>query len=273
MTKQNLPTDEEIRKMLDRTVWSFSRVNAYATCPKMFFDTYILGLKRENNAFAQYGSFVHLLLEKYYSGQLPSDQLESEYRELYPLFVDKEFPTTKMAEGYYNDGLKFFTGFFDPFCDYKPMGCEVSIRTRIRNRPFVGYIDLLMTRNGSIAIADHKSKKQFKSKAELDEYARQLYLYAYYVYETYGEYPNKLMFNTFRSGVVEEIDFDRSAFDEALSWFESTIEKIYAEKKWKDAIYLKYKSSGKKLSDYKYPDFFCQNICSMRGTCNRAKTK
>lgn len=264
---------EEVREILDNTVWSYTRVKAYDTCPKMFYDTYILKKPKKDNAFSEYGSFVHMLLEKYYSGSLDAEQMQTEYRNLFSMFVQSDFPKMKtdLRQTYYRDGDSYFDPFIDPFVGYKVLGVELKMQMEVCGRPFIGYIDLLMKKGGDLFIADHKSRKRFKSRAELDEYARQLYLYANYVFDRFGKFPKSMFFNTFRACDVIEVPFQKENYEEAMSWFSSTTDRIYTDSKWYDKIFLEYKKAGKKLSEYKKNDFFCTELCSVGNGCRRSR--
>ena len=107
------------------------------------------------------------------------------------------------------------------------MGLEEYVEFKIDKFDFRGYIDqVLEDADGEIIIVDHKSKAQFKSKAEQKEYARQLYLYAIPIFEKYGKYPKSLVFNMFRKQKVVTIDFKTEDLEEAKEWALKTIKEI-----------------------------------------------
>ena len=64
---------------------------------------------------------------------------------------------------------------------------------------------------------------------DLDEYRRQLYIYAAHVKQKYGQWPAKLKFNIFRENdwVVEEFDIDE--FNRTMQWVIDTIHQIEQE--------------------------------------------
>ena len=62
--------------ILDGMRWSFSSVNTYNTCPQAFRLGYLDALPRVDNAFSDWGTFLHSLMEKYFRG-------EAEFFELY----------------------------------------------------------------------------------------------------------------------------------------------------------------------------------------------
>lgn len=242
--------------ILDAMTWSYSRVSAYKTCPRMFKMQYIDDERGVNNAFAEYGTFIHSILEKYYKGKLSIFELANYYKEHYGDNVTAEFPRfgrTDLAESYYNSGLDYLTEYEDPFSDDEEViAVEKKINMELNGYRFTGIIDLLLKnkQTGEITIVDHKSHN-FKSKKEIEEYAKQLYLYALATATIFGHYPMKLTFNTFRNGQVISLDFESEKAEEVQKWFTDTIAEIYADEKFepkKDAT-------------------FCNTICSVRRNC------
>ena len=220
----------------------------------MFKLTYIDCLSQDDNAFAQFGTFGHSLLEKYYSKQLEFFELSQHYDKNYSNNVKLKFPPNayvNLNEAYYNAGKEYFDNFEGFMDDCEVLGIEEEINVKIGGYNFIGYIDLILKSNDGIIIIDHKSKSKFKSKKEKAEYLRQLYLYSIHIYEKYNQYPTKLIFNMFRNNTVIEEQFDIKAFEEAKQWCLNTIAKIY-----EDTEFLTN-------SD----DFFCNWLCSTRANC------
>ena len=79
-------------RILDNMTWSFSRVNNYCTCPHVFKLLYIDKKPQINNAFAEFGRFVHSLLELYFKGKVEFFELSQIYEDEYNLNVLHEFP-------------------------------------------------------------------------------------------------------------------------------------------------------------------------------------
>lgn len=258
-------------------VWSFSRVDSYHNCPKMFYLTYLEDdIPKVNNAFAQWGSFGHLLLEKYYKGKLELFELSDEYESKYKSKITIPFPNNKFSDlsiSYWLAGKKYFDNFEDDFSAYEVVGVEKKIKIKIKQYDFIGYIDLILRDENGFYICDHKSKSKFKSKAEFEHYLYQLYIYSKYIYDTYGEYPKGLIFNMFRVGDIVKVDFQKADYDKAINWAITTIERIYNDNKFKDKIAIDYAKKKKKLKDFKHNDYFCNEICSVRDNCIRAKQK
>jgi CRISPR/Cas system-associated exonuclease Cas4 (RecB family) len=253
-----MSADNKNNDKLDNLVWSFSKVNNYNRCPHGFKLTYIDKVPQIDNAFAEYGSFAHSLLEKYFKGEVEFFELSQMYENEYNINVLHEFPSCEfcdLTEKYYNDGLKYFNSFDGLEDNYKTIGVEQEIRLDIDGEPFIGYIDLILQDiiDGRYIIIDHKSKSKFKSKKEKEHFLLQLYLYSLYVKEQYGEYPKELKFNMFRTQKWETELFSEEKLKKSISWFTFNIDMIYS-----DNVFPKNKD-----------DFFCNNLCGVREICKK----
>ena len=180
-----------------------------------------------------------------------ADAYEAEYDEA----VKHYFPPFPkgMAGQYYDEGLQYFQS-FDGFGDDKEiLSVEDKFELDIRGNRFVGIADLVLRdRNtGDITVIDHKSKSMNSMKKSQYENTRQLYTYAAYVKERFGEFPTLLRFNMFRYGENIDEPFAMERYEETMDWIERTIAQIKAEKEWKVS------SSG----------YFCRFICSTRLHC------
>lgn len=236
--------------------WSFSRISTFENCPYEFKLIYIDNVVGESNVFAEYGTFIHSILEKLYKGKLTVFDLVDYYDEHYQEKVVSDFPQYIDPDKYYETGRAYFEN-YEPITDkYDVIGVEKRVDISINGNRFVGVIDLLLKdkNTGEYVIYDHKSKSAFKSKKELKRYARQLYLYAYYVEQKYGVLPSKLVFNLFRKGEEIEIPFNDEEYNETLEWFKNEIEAIQSTSDFEQ------KSEA---------DFYCKNLCNVRMWCER----
>ena len=242
-------TDEE-RKLQ----YSFSRLSCYETCPYSYYLKYILNEPDEQNAFALYGTHVHSILEKYFNGELELFELSDYYEDHFDDAVPLDFPPNSycsLGQKYFDGGLKYFNE-FEGLDGYEILGVELEFTVPLfENYRFHGFIDLLLRDpNGKIVIEDHKSHI-FKNKAEVAKYARQLFLYSLYVKEQYGEYPDRVVFNTFRNQKHVKIEFTQEKLDEAIQWAKDTIMAIENETEWQA------KPQG----------YFCDAICGYKNSC------
>lgn len=265
--------------ILDGTTWSYSRINCYVHCPHNFYLHYIENMAPNvNNAFAEWGSFCHSIFERYFKGEIDLYSMADVYETEYEAQVTIKFPSNKykdLSESYYQNGLDFFRTFEGIPEYYEIIGVEMAYEHQIRGRNYKGVIDLLVRdkRDNRLVIVDHKSHAAFKNEAEEADYRRQLYLYAAYVYDKYGEFPKELVFNMFRAREITRFPFIQSEYIATLDWAEDTIRSIYNDKSFTDRVVRQYKAKRKKLSEYKYADFFCANLCGSRFLCKRSKLK
>lgn len=240
--------------------WSYSAISTYETCPRAFKMIYIDGASRSQNAFAEWGSLMHKILELYYTDQIELFDLPEEYELRYEDYVKHRFPYNRFSnlnETYKASGRDFLAMFDDPFRQSEVVGVEQRFETKICGYPFVGVIDLILRdkHTGYFTICDHKSHK-FKNKTEVADYTKQLYLYATYIKETYGDFPRKLIFNPLRSteGLIHAA-FDPETYENTLRWFQTTVEKIYA-----DETFL-----------CRSNQFYCDNLCGVNSWCKESR--
>ena len=69
-------------KIIDETFrWSFSQLETFETCPRQFYLQYMLDppIEQDQNAFAEYGTFCHSLLESWAKGEVEKSQLADLY--------------------------------------------------------------------------------------------------------------------------------------------------------------------------------------------------
>lgn len=220
----------------------------------MYYQSYFMKEKGLSNAFAEYGTLVHSIMERYAKGELGILELPDVYIDEFSKMTET-FPKMKfcdLKETYYKQGLEFLQN-FSGYDKYKILDVEQQFEIPINDFIFNGIIDLIFEdENGNLVIQDYKSKAKFKNKKEQAEYARQLYLYSLYIKNTYGKFPSMLKFSMFRHNQIIDIPFDEKSLTEAITWATNTVDKI------------------RKCWDYerKPEEFFCKNICNYRETCN-----
>ena len=278
--------------ILDGMRWSFSSVNTYNTCPQAFKLGYLDALPRVDNAFSDWGTFMHSLMEAYFRGELEFFELSQAYEEGYADNVTCSFPPNKfcdLSERYYSAGKDYLDKFEGLFEDCEILGVEQRVWLKIDGRPFVGVIDLLVKSPTGYWVCDHKSKSGFKSKSELAEYARQLYLYSLYVKQKYGQWPEKLIFHMVRAGgELVEVPFVEADCEAAQKWFTDTIDAIYLDLGFeskpnsyrrqlnelrqsydrKEIKFDDYRKQKKKLETaLRNTSFLCSVLCGSREQC------
>ena len=146
--------------------------------------------------------------------------------------------------------------------DYEVLGVEMKVHFKIGKYSMIGYIDLLLRHKetGEILLVDHKSAGKFfgkngqplKSQADnLAAYSKQMYLYSKAVYDLYGKYPDKIVWNHFFDKNISVIEFNQEDYEAALNWALETIEKIYQEEEF----------------PAKKSYMLCHVLCGFRNSC------
>ena len=239
--------------------FSFSQLSLYDTCPMAFKLRYLDGVKDEGNAFSEYGTLGHALLEEWAKGQLPDILLAEEFERRYDEEVKHPFPPFPrgMSAKYYEAARDYFDS-FTGFGNVEILDVEqrfvFTVEGGRKPYPFVGVVDLVVRDQitGEIWIIDHKSKSSAQMKKDFSHYRRQLYTYARFVYDKYGTWPSRIGFNLFRAGgeMVWE-DFSMAGYEETMRWIVGKIEAILDEREWKIGI----------------SSFFCRYLCSALDLC------
>lgn len=252
-------SDLSYAPLIREMTWSYSRIKTFETCPHAWFLTYIKNYSQKDRFFTSYGSFMHSLLEAYFSGKLSRGETLTRFLTGFRENVRGERPSAELAARYVVEGSSYLSGLQKP--DGEICAVEEAVSFDIGGRPFVGVIDLRLRENGSLVVIDHKSRdlkprsgrtKPTVSDRELDDRLRQLYLYAAAVQQKYGELPSELRFNCFRTGAVIRERFERTAFDEAQAWALRMIGEIENEEDFEP----------------KQEYYYCRWICPVADHCD-----
>lgn len=238
--------------------WSFSRIKAFRDCPYRWYLKYLHRLKSQNLFFSDYGTFMHKLIELYYSGKMTPEQLCEKYLFEFREQVTDGAPNQKVFTSYFHGGLNYLKN-LEPL-PYEMIALEKRVNVSINGIPFIGYIDYLGKNEKGLVIVDHKSRmlkprsgrrKPTRTDEELDRYLVQLYLYAAAVEQEYGQPPVALCFNCFRVPVLIEEPFNAKSYAAAKKWLADSIEEIATAKEFKPNL------------EY----FKCTHVCEMRDQC------
>lgn len=235
--------------------YSFSSLSAFTQCPLMYKFGHIDRLPGQDNAFGNYGTFCHKLLEEYANGKIPAWALAEAYEEGYDSAMSSAtFPPYPkgMGEKYYQAGLRYFSEFTGYGDEYEILAVEKEFSLYIRDIKIVGFIDLILRHKetGEITVVDHKSKSRSSMK-KITTYLRQLYIYAAYIYREYHVYPRWLKFNMFREGFWIEEEFSQETYDETMDWVQEVVAAIRSEVDWEPHV----------------NHYFCRWVCSYLMDC------
>lgn len=217
--------------------FSFSKLQLYDHCPMAFKLQYIDNPYSDTgNAFSDFGSFCHTLLQKWAVGKLPDFMLEYEYDKGYEAAIQHDFPPFPSGswQKYRQQGHDYFASFHGFGDNYQILSAEEKFVTTFAGHPFSGIADLILRDKDTkeIIVIDHKSKSESAMKAQLNVYRKQLYIYAHAVMQKYGVFPSKLVFNGFRQGYWYEEQFSAIEYVNTIKWIGDTINKIMAEPDW-----------------------------------------
>lgn len=251
-----------IRRIPPNFTWSFSKLQTYDQCKLAFCLEYLCGLEekdKQQNAYADFGTLCHSILEDHVTYGLTGEQMLKGFEKRYPLEVTHPWPPfPKTAEANYIKGaVDYFTNFesisphLDILCAEDPFIIE-----DLFSAPFKGVVDLtaIDKRDGALVIIDHKSKSVKTLKKDYDALKRQLYIYAAYTKQKYGEFPKRLYFNCFRDGEMVGEDFDPAFYEATIAWANDIIDNAVFDDEWNPL-----ESSN---------NYFCKFICGVRNYCD-----
>lgn len=254
---------EEDLFVFDNMIWSFSRLESFYQCPLAWRRTYIDCEPKCSNAFAEYGSCCHKLLEEYEKGEIDLFDICDEYQRRFSEEVITDFPSNKyvdLRESYYLKGEKYFEEINIPFDKIKILGIEEKVTFELGGKQFIGFIDLrYQDENNNLIFMDHKSanigftKKGQVSKSSVEKmkkYKYQQYLYTIPFVENNIQV-DYLEWNFFNNQKIYKIPWNKKEFDEAKKWALDTIDLIKKEELW--------------LPNNEW--YFCHNLCDHRDFC------
>jgi hypothetical protein len=231
------------KEILDNIEFSFSTVHLYETCPYAFYNKKICGDKGISNAFAQIGKLGHLINEKIYKKESNIEEALNEWIEEFDYHVT-EYISDNSKEKKYLAFCDYLATFDESFFDkYEILGVEVKFHWKIGKHKCIGFADLIVRdiSTKEIILIDHKSappffgKKGQLLKAQVDNfnaYSKQMYMYSKPIYEKYGEYPTKIIWNHMFENNTTEIEFNMEDYKMTLKWFKETVRKIYNDKEF-----------------------------------------
>lgn len=240
-------------------VWSYSRLKKFEDCKYSWWLKYIEGCTGKEGFFSQYGTFMHDILAKFYNRELSKEELPIYYLTYFKLNVTAKAPSQKIFQSYFSSGLDFLKSIEEIKLDNSEVEKEISFE--IDDKKFIGYVDLMGNNTEEdLWIVDHKSRalkpysnRQVKtvSDKELDEYYKQLYLYAEGVRRATGRLPEHLVFDCFRKKYLIKEQFHLEKFEETKLWASNLIKEISNNTDWSP----------------NYDWFKCKYLCDLNKEC------
>ena len=146
------------KPLIDDMVWSFSRVEAYESCPHRWYLRYIRRCKERDKFYSSYGSFLHKLIEQYYNGELTKAEMLTTFLRDFKKEVRGFRPKESTLKKFIDGAVAYLTD-FEPF-PYKMVAVEKKVEFEIEGIKFVGYIDFLGQdeSDGEFVVIDNKSR-------------------------------------------------------------------------------------------------------------------
>lgn len=248
------------KPLIEKMVWSYSRLRLFEDCPYAWFMKYIYNVEDVPNFYNSFGQFVHDIIDGFYKGNISKERLPIEYIKGFYEKVVRTGAEDETIDKYLTQTFEYFKH-FEPL-PYECVATEKTIFFEVAGHPFTSRIDYIgRDADGSLCIADHKARdikprgfrknKPLASNKVLDKLLDQLYLYSSAVKAEYGVYPSKLCFNCYRTGVFIEEPFDEKRHDETIERIAHTISLIENETEWFPNIEW----------------FYCKSMCGMRHEC------
>ena len=246
--------------LIEDIVWSYSSLSSFHECKYRWFLRYIKHYKQEDKFYASYGSFIHMIIEEFYSGKIQKEDMKTVFLSGFKKYVKGKRPSKSIVDKYIQKGCEYFDN-FKPF-PLKTLSIEEKIDFEIDGIKLTCRIDYFGEdeEDGGYIVIDNKSRdlKPRSTRKEptlndklLDKMLRQLYLYSAAIKYKYGKFPKYLCFNCFKAGVLIKEPFVKEAYDETIQWVKDTVNEV-------------------KNTDDFYPTreyFACRYICGVSGQC------
>lgn len=183
-------TSEQLQALMKKEgvdrIWSWSKINCFHTSPYEYYLKYILKAKedRANSIYTTTGGLAHDILEKFYTEQIPYENMLEQFEDGWTVAVDiadlkfdrtDEEKNVKIRDKYYENLIHFFNN--HTILESKPI-IEQFVKVKIDGNLFQGYIDCAFKDDdGNIHIVDFKTSSIYKG-AKADNESGQLVLYA-----------------------------------------------------------------------------------------------
>lgn len=247
----------------DDFVYHYTTLSQFDECPYSFYLQHVEQQPEAENAFAQFGTLMHQLIDEWAKGVLPASDMPAAWANRYPLQVTACYPPYLKKHDYPNKAYQkaiTYLADFQGFAPYEVLCTELTCSTRIAGAPLMGTIDMLLRHpdTGKLVMMDHKSKSQKTCKKDLPKMLRQLYLYSCFVFQKYEQFPTELCFNLFTEGTIVRTPFEKAEYLKVMQWAEDTIRKI------------QHSELDTFLTPKAKRDFYCMEICGARFHCVRS---
>jgi hypothetical protein len=220
---------------------------------------------RRQNFYSEYGTLIHLLIEKFFKGELEPSQLSDYYLKNYNRLIVTPPPPypAGMRKTYGYQGLAFFNSFSFEKDLYDLVGIEDSLNFSIGDLNFVARPDLVLRNKetGHLSLWDYKTALPFKidkktgketiDKHKIAGYHRQMYIYTHALRVVKELQIAEINLWFPRNNRILSIPCVQEDEDAAIKWMTDTISLIKEAEEFPPIV----------------SPYFCQNICSVRDHC------
>jgi hypothetical protein len=246
---------------LEHIRYSFSSLSTFNTCNYAFKLTYIDMEERIDNFFGDFGSFIHTIMEHYWNGSLPKEEMANYFEEAYMDAIQTTPPPfpVGMEAKYYEDALTFLKAFPYSREDYDVIEIEGEHKFDYKGIKFIIRPDIILREKatGKVFLFDFKTSKPVKGKkqtwdeAKMREYKRQVILYAHFFEQQTGIHIDRIKLLFVRLDREYVFEPTEAEIIETLNWLETTVQFIRWEEDFEPHV----------------DPYFCNNICSVRQAC------
>ncbi len=233
--------------MYKGTVYSYSRLDKYETCPFSYHCTYNLKLPEVQSDWGEGGTWLHEAVEQALRGNILKEEASDYFYYGTPVL---SFDNMKgdYGERWVNECVKFLDNLDVAFSQFDGEVVEMEEYAEITmgGRKLKLYSDLLLFDGKDYYVWDWKTSglSGFEGK-KFQKKKRQLYVYARYVKEKYGKYPKSMSFYMARYNKKLTEEFRLKEYNKVDKWVRETAEKIESDTTWEER-----------------PNFFwCRHVC------------
>lgn len=174
-----------------KSIWSYSRLNTYLTCPHSYYLGYVKKFQGKENIYSSIGSLVHSICEDLQNKNINNEEAIAKFKVGYDEIVLQGVDFVREQEK-----NNFIYSIIDYFKNYKVTDGEGF---KIEQKEFLEiddtnvllmFIDLIIKKNDdSIGVYDYKTSSKY-TKKDLVKNGKQLVLYAYTLLKNYPKYKN-----------------------------------------------------------------------------------
>lgn len=259
------------KEILDNTKWSFSTLHMYEECPYSFYckklDDEKIGI---GNFYAEAGIFAHEISADLFSSKITLDEAIDTWINTYNDRICSDIKESTKEKKYY-EMIDYLSSLdLSRMEKYEVLEIENRSEWTLGKYKMVGFIDMLIRdiSTQEIILIDHKSAGKFLKKdgtplknqaSSFEAYKKQMHLYCMPIFEKYGDFPSKIVWNHFFAQEVTCIPFVEEEYVAAQKWAKDTIKKIHKDKVFKAHCF----------NEEVYKDNYvkCRYLCDYREDC------